>query len=68
MERNVGNLDRTARVLLGVALLAAVFLLDAPQRWLGLMGLVPLATALTRWCPAYTLFGIDTGGGPRKAA
>jgi hypothetical protein len=26
---------------------------------LGAIGLVPLLTAALRWCPAYTLLGID---------
>jgi hypothetical protein len=67
MERNVGNVDRTARIVLGLVLLGAVAALDSQYRWLGLIGLVPLATGLMRWCPAYTLFGIDTCGAARKA-
>jgi hypothetical protein len=67
MERNVGNTDRVVRILAGLALLAAVFLLDSPQRWLGLIGIVPLATGLVRWCPAYTLLGLNTCGTARKA-
>jgi hypothetical protein len=27
----------------------------------GLIGVVPLATGLIGWCPAYSIFGIKTG-------
>ncbi|HWA12955.1 MAG TPA: DUF2892 domain-containing protein [Burkholderiales bacterium] len=67
METNVGTTDRVVRIVAGLVLLGAVFLLDSPQRWLGLIGIVPLATGLVRWCPAYALFGIDTCGRPGKA-
>jgi hypothetical protein len=29
-------------------------------KWLGLIGLVPLLTALAGWCPAYTILGVKT--------
>lgn len=60
MKRNVGGIDRVLRILVGVAILSALALLDGPSRWLGLVGLVPLGTALVGWCPLYPLFGIDT--------
>jgi len=58
MQKNVGNLDRTLRIVAGIALiaLAATGIIGA---W-GYVGAVPLATALMGWCPAYTLFGIKT--------
>jgi hypothetical protein len=28
--------------------------------WWGALGLIPLFTATTRWCPAYLPFGIST--------
>ena len=60
MKRNVGGIDRVLRILVGVAILSALALLDGPSRWLGLVGIVPLGTALVGWCPLYPLFGIDT--------
>jgi hypothetical protein len=60
MEANVGNADRIVRIVIGVALLSLLFLLDGNQRWWGLVGLVPIGTALLRWCPAYVPFGIKT--------
>jgi hypothetical protein len=60
MPRNVGTIDRTIRALVGLALLSLLFILDGSARWLGLIGLVPLATAAISWCPAYLPFGIRT--------
>ena len=58
MSKNVGSLDRTLRVVTGLALitLAAAGQIGV---W-GWIGAVPLATGLLGWCPAYTLFGIKT--------
>jgi Protein of unknown function (DUF2892) len=66
MKPNVGNVDRVIRVLLGLGLLSLIFILEGNARWWGLIGLLPLATALTRWCPAYAPFGIDTGATREK--
>ncbi len=62
MNTNVGNTDRIIRIVAGVVLLSLLFLLDGGARWIGLIGLVPLATGLVRWCPAYTLLGMNTCG------
>jgi hypothetical protein len=58
MTTNVGGLDRALRAAAGVLLL----LLGAfgPLGWWGLLGLVPLGTALVGFCPAYTLLGLNT--------
>lgn len=68
METNVGNTDRVLRIVAGLLLLAGVFVLEGGARWFGLIGVVPLFTGLFRWCPAYSLFGINTCGAARKAA
>ena len=60
MKANVGSIDRTLRILAGIGLLALVFVLEGNARWLGLVGIVPLATGLFRFCPAYLLFGLNT--------
>ncbi len=62
MPVNVGNLDRAVRIVLGLALLSLIFVLDGPNRWFGLVGLVPLLTATMRFCPLYTVLGIRTCG------
>ena len=58
MVKNVGQLDRAARVVFGLVLLSLVFV--GPKTPLGWLGLVPIATGLIRFCPAYTLFGVRT--------
>lgn len=56
--RNEGTVDRAVRVTAGLVLLSLVFI--GPQTPWGWVGLVPLATGLIGWCPAYSLFGIKT--------
>lgn len=56
--RNEGALDRTLRVLVGLAAISLVFV--GPRTPLGWIGLVPLATGLLGSCPLYTLFGWNT--------
>jgi hypothetical protein len=58
MEKNVGSIDRIARIVLGLVLIALVFV--GPQTPWGWIGVVPLLTALVGWCPAYRLLGIRT--------
>jgi hypothetical protein len=60
MQKNVGSIDRALRMAAGLGLLSLVFLLEGGARWFGLIGLVPLATALLGNCPGYTLLGIST--------
>jgi hypothetical protein len=60
MKANVGGIDRVLRIVAGVGLLSLVFALPEPNRWWGLVGIVPLATGFMRFCPLYTLLGIST--------
>ena len=57
MTPNVGNVDRIIRIVLGLAIISWGYM---TSNWLGAIGLVPLATAFMRWCPAYLPFGIST--------
>jgi hypothetical protein len=59
---NVGAGDRVFRISLGLMMLASVFVLGERYWWLGLIGLVPLATGIAGYCPAYSLFGMNTNG------
>jgi len=63
MTKNVGGIDRIARIVVGVILIALVFV--GPKSAWGWIGVIPLATALIGWCPAYTLFGIRTCPAPK---
>lgn len=58
MNVNVGTIDRVARVVIGLGLIAMVFV--GPQTPWGWIGLVPLATAAMRICPLYSILGFST--------
>ena len=60
MNANVGSIDRTVRIVAGLAILSLWFVLDGNARWWAFVGLLPLATGLFRWCPAYLPFGFNT--------
>ncbi len=60
MNINVGSIDRAVRVVLGLALLSAFFLLEGSLRWVGLAGVVLLLTAAVSFCPLYKILGINT--------
>jgi len=62
MKMNTGNVDRVLRVVLGLVILSALFWIKGDWRWVGLVGLVPLATGLVGWCALYALLGIGTRG------
>ncbi|MDR7270237.1 hypothetical protein J2X20_002895 [Pelomonas saccharophila] len=55
---NVGTLDRFARVIIGLALIAAAWF-GSIGAW-GWIGLLPLFTGLIGSCPAYLPFGFNT--------
>ena len=57
MNKNIGLIDRVTRIAAGIALIVAGLIFKS---WWGAVGVVPLATAFLRWCPAYTLFGLNT--------
>lgn len=57
MKNNVGGIDRILRIVIGLGLLGAGYYY---QSWWGLVGIIPLATAVFRICPAYLPFGIST--------
>lgn len=69
MTRNMSATDRVARATVGLALLGVTLTVEGPLRWLGLIGLVPIVTAIVGWCPAYSLFGFRTDTiGPKRPA
>lgn len=57
MKNNMGSIDQVARITLGVGLISigVVF-----QDCWGLIGIIPLSTALVGWCPLYWLLGLRT--------
>jgi Protein of unknown function (DUF2892) len=58
MKKNVGGLDKNLRIVLGIILLALVFV--GPKTMWGLVGIVPLMTGLFGLCPLYSILGLNT--------
>ena len=56
--KNVGTVDKVIRIILGMVLLALVFV--GPQTPWGWIGIIPLATGLIGFCPLYSVLGINT--------
>ncbi len=59
MKLNVSDTDRNIRIVLGL-LIMVIGLFN--HSWWGLIGLLPIATGLFHFCPAYAIFGINTRG------
>lgn len=58
MSRNVGEVDRLLRIFAGLVLLLWVLIASGPTwAWIGI---IPVATGLFNFCPAYRLLGINT--------
>ncbi|MGC8524890.1 MAG: YgaP family membrane protein [Acidibrevibacterium sp.] len=60
MVANVGTADRVIRIVVGIALLAFAAFDRGEWRWVGLIGIVPIATALMGFCPLYSVLGMRT--------
>ena len=58
MTKNIGDTERIIRIVGGLVLIALAAT-GTVSVW-GWLGLVPLATGLTGWCPPYSLLGINT--------
>lgn len=55
MRTNMGIVDRSIRMLAGVIIL--FFVSRTPWAWIGV---VPLVTGMTGFCPLYSAFGWST--------
>ncbi|MCV2367844.1 YgaP family membrane protein [Roseateles oligotrophus] len=58
MRANVGTVDRVLRIAGGLALMALAA--TGTVGLLGYVGIVPLLTGVFRFCPAYSLLGMNT--------
>jgi hypothetical protein len=58
MKLNVGGIDRILRIVVGLALIGAT-LAGMIGVW-GWIGVVPLVTGTFKFCPAYSMFGMNT--------
>ena len=57
MRVNVGRVDRIVRFVLGVVILGLYGALAPPWKYVTLLGLIPLGTSLTGFCPLYAAIG-----------
>jgi len=58
MKANVGGIDRTLRIVAGLALIGLAAT-GTVGMW-GWLGIVPLATGAIGWCPPYAILGFNT--------
>ncbi len=68
MKQNVGGMDRTARFVIGIVLLAVALFAPAAMGWrivALIIAVIALVTATTRYCPVNAAIGIDTSGGAK---
>ena len=66
MIKNIGASDRWIRILVGLFLLSLIFW--GPETLWGLIGIIPIATALVNFCPLYVPFKISTRKAEQKSA
>ena len=59
MGCNIGTLDKTIRLYIGTLILLIGL---GNESWWGLLGLIPIATGLYKWCFTYSILDIDTVG------
>ncbi|WP_321348125.1 DUF2892 domain-containing protein [uncultured Draconibacterium sp.] len=57
MKGNVGSVDRLLRIIAGLIIAIVGVIFDS---WWGLIGIVPLATGLFKFCPLYVPLKIST--------
>ncbi len=57
MKKNIGGLDRAIRLVLGVVIIGIGI---KSRSWWGLIGVLPIFTALIGWCGMYNFLGINT--------
>ena len=63
MLTNMGTIDRTTRLVMGLALMAYAIPIGFAQtgwNWVGWIGVIPLLTTAFGFCPLYTLLGVST--------
>jgi predicted metal-binding protein len=58
MKKNIGGVERAIRIVAGLGILSLAFI--GPKTPWAYLGIVPLLTGLTGWCPPYAILGINT--------
>ncbi|MBF0659701.1 DUF2892 domain-containing protein [Psychrobacter sp. NG25] len=57
MKMNIGSTERLLRIIAGVVIIGLGMYYGS---WWGMIGLVPLLTGLSRFCPLYSMLGMNT--------
>jgi hypothetical protein len=57
MKKNMGQKDRVVRAFLGVILLIYGIIF---QNLVGIVGLIPVVTAIIGYCPLYEVLGVTS--------
>ena len=57
MKKNMGNTDRTLRVVLSIIIAVVGYYYKS---WWGLLAFIPLATSYIGFCPLYKIIGINS--------
>lgn len=57
MTHNAGKIDRSLRFLISLIIIAAGIYYQS--LW-GIVGIIPLVSGVTGFCPLYSIFGIST--------
>ncbi len=58
MKLNVGGIDRVLRIVVGVVLITLAA--TGTVGWWGWLGVIPLLTGVVRFCPMYSVLGMNT--------
>ena len=61
MKANVGMIDKSLRIIVGIVLIALAAIKGGAWMW-AYLGIIPLLTGLFGFCPAYGLLGMSTRG------
>jgi len=57
MQCNIGKTDKNIRLVVGLVIICVGIVVGS---WWGLIGLIPVVTALVGFCPLYVPFKINT--------
>jgi hypothetical protein len=63
MPVNVGMIDRVVRTIVGLVFIGYALRIGFPEtgwNWVGWIGVIPILTAISGYCPAYSLFGLSS--------
>ena len=57
MTKNIGTIDKGLRIIVGLALITYGIITES---FIGIVGIIPLGTALIGLCPIYSILGISS--------